>query len=191
MVTSDSWNEDHNRRHRGLVQAFDPEQIRKRTRQWKAEHRDQINATQRRKRMKAQRDTPPPPPRDAPPCGGDCENCPWDDGCHYEDWEAPPKWRRDYQQLRRKMEEDPEYADHKRTLANERNRRYRVHQKQRMADDSEYAERMRQSKKDKDRKYRAQQKQRMADNPEYAELMRQRKREQNRKYRAQKKEAKK
>lgn len=63
-----------------------------------AENKDDINAARREKRrceaIEREMAEEYHPSFWPPPCGGDCENCPYDDGCRFADWEDQERERR-------------------------------------------------------------------------------------------------
>lgn len=52
-------------------------------------------------------------PELAPPCGGDCQNCPYDGECHYESWDQSAERRR----LKNKRKKEKKKADPKKREA--------------------------------------------------------------------------
>lgn len=192
VSSSPHWDREHRARYRAALQAFAPERISAGHKAYWAKYGDQINAERRVKRQNAaagkvrQQYTLPPPP-----CGGDCENCPWDDGCRYPGWDEqhqPTKNQRAYQARKQRMAEDPQYRA-KRAAAK---KAAEEKSKQRMAVDPEYAAKIKAQRHEiymrRREKVAAQKKQKMETAPEYAELIRQRAREATRKYRAKKRQ---
>lgn len=86
--------------------------------------------------MNARKDAPPPP------CGGDCENCPFDDGCRYpddlEDVYVAPNGRKQSRENRRRA-----------------NQSHYEKQKAMMAADPDFAAFVHEKRKKKDAKARA------------------------------------
>lgn len=80
----------HQEEYKKLRRCFDPEGEKKRRNSRYAANADLINAKRREKWRLAHPPGSEKPPVDIPlpPCGGDCaDNCPYDDDCHYPDWE--------------------------------------------------------------------------------------------------------
>lgn len=137
-VASPNWAKEHQTRYRAAQRAFAGEEVNAYHRGYRAAHADEINRRHREKycpSMERLRLLPPPKTIPPPPCGGDCENCPWDDGCRYPNWdeEHTPKPRnreKEYACRKARIENDPDYAAKVRRQAREAQRRHRAKVKQ-------------------------------------------------------------
>lgn len=119
----------HADEHKILVRIFFPEiehgyaikgreKSRERSRVWYAQHKDRVNAERREKCARERVAAGKPAqryPELTPPCGGDCENCPYpDEPCRYEGWDQS-KARQQARRRRawQKLKADPQrLAEH-------------------------------------------------------------------------------
>lgn len=105
-------------------------------RKWRRANPDKVREQQRREYPPLSEMVPGYVPLNVakpvpPPCGVDCENCPWDNGCHYPDWED---------ELERKRERNRRKAQAYRARKKDR-------RNQGLAFDAREKERLRQNRK--------------------------------------------
>lgn len=141
MLSSEpDWNMKHAARRNEAKAAFDRDAVSDYFRDYRARNREKINERFRTKYDPSLETLfPGRQPGNAfkeqpPPCGGDCRNCPYDEGCRYPDWDA--------------------MLDKKREAKREGRQRYAVKRRERMAADPEYAERERAKARNYTRAYR-------------------------------------
>ena len=145
VSSSPNWNVEHATRLNEVKAAFTREAYNTYYREYAAKNADRLNKLRREKYdPPLELIRPDARPLNAakevlPPCGSDCENCPYDDGCRYPDFDAQQDAKRETKRIcdkryaeRRKerIRNDPVYAERERS----RNRGYqRVYRERKRA----------------------------------------------------------
>lgn len=145
VSSSPNWNVEHATRLNEVKAAFAREEFNAYHREYAAKNRDRLNRLYREKYNPSLERMLPgvkrlnAPKEVLPPCGGDCENCPYDDGCRYPDFDAAQdveRWpglrvkQRYAERRKERMKADPAYAERERA----RNRGYqRVYRERKRA----------------------------------------------------------
>ncbi|HWS42092.1 MAG TPA: hypothetical protein VN421_03280 [Pseudoflavonifractor sp.] len=135
VSSSQNWGIEHVARLNDAKAAFSKDAVNAYYREYAAKNRDRLNRLYREKYNPSLERMLPgvkrlnAPKEVLPPCGGDCENCPYDAGCRYPGFDAQQDAKRETKRIcdkryaeRRKerMKADPVYAERERS----RNRGY-------------------------------------------------------------------